>query len=66
MEAVSFGAFQMVRFKGYKKDWKQYLKAVGLGTGKNSQRVDKEEKKSLIKNAVSLYEKLKRAGNVKT
>jgi hypothetical protein len=66
LEAVSFGQWQNARFSGqYKKSWKEYQKAFGLGSDE-TQKVDKSEKEESVKEAVSIIEILNRNNNVKT
>ncbi len=65
LEAVSFGAFQIATFKGYKKSWEHYKKSMGFKSGAESKKVDKEERADVIKNACSIHENLMRARDVK-
>jgi len=66
LEAVSFGQWQNSSSNGTcKKSWKEYQKALGLGSDE-SQKVDKSEKTEAVKSAVSIIEILNRNNNVKT
>jgi len=64
-EAVSFGAYQVATFKGYEESWTKYKKNMGFRSDSDSQKVDKEEKKEVVKTAVAIHEQILRARDVK-
>lgn len=59
MEAASFTAWQILRSKGLKKTFKEWLKAHGLQPEKR-RKIDKKEKEELKKKLTSLFEKIER------